>query len=207
MDNYKGIRKHHRPLTSDSRRETIKWWSELLSGERYPVYCIFLTTPLEIETAHLYGEKRKIFADAVDAMSGPFIAVLMLNEDDTDVDAHDYVATTNPIYTYRFADAFGISYDEFPALMFFTDIHSAAYVVISIKGIHPDKLLNELQNIFATINKAAKEGDDVLEIAHKYKQARLFRKLQSAALTGLEVSGKATIEAVLKAIITTLSTS
>jgi hypothetical protein len=204
MEDFKSIRKHHRPLAAYSRRETIKWWTELIAAERYPLYCIFLTTPLEVETARLYGDDRKIFSEALDAMTGPFIALLALVENEANLEEKDYSVPSHPVYAYRFADAFGIKYDEFPSLVFFNDIQSSSYVVISLKGTSPEMLIGELQSIFATMSNAAKEGENLLQVARKYKQAKVFRKLQGAVVSGLEVSGKATIDATVKALINTL---
>lgn len=203
MDDSKftSICEHHRPLHGYSRRETIRWWSELVSTERYPVYCILLTTPLETETTLLYGNRCKDYADIVDAMSGPFIAVLTLVDDESVSEVRNYAATTCSSHVYRFADAFGIDYDKLPALVFFTNINKSAYVVISLKGVPAEKLVAELQSIFGVASTAIKEGKSVLETLRQCKRARSFRRLQKAAIAGLEIAGKATIKAVIQAVI------
>lgn len=197
---FKGFREHHRPISSSNRRELINWWVELKKTAPYPVYSIMLTTPFQNETSLLYGKYKEDFADAIDGLTGPSIAFLILT-DDEQPEKEDDSLTPKTSHVYQFANSFGIKYGEFPTLLVFTDIRSTSFTKISFRGVQPQSLMAELERFFSFLQDSITNHEEIGVALQKYQSAKNLDRMKSSALEGIQLVGKLTLESIIDAII------
>ena len=194
----------------DQRRTLREWWHSMLrSHGRYSCYAMLLVLPSDKEMIRYLSK----FGLELDLISGQNCLIIVLGNtefqrlglDDNfwDVAIREHIFDGHSTLVARF---FKIGFDKFPCMIFFNDIRSPEYVLLSLKGLLVDEVAEEMRRTFTIIQeaisnkknpiKALEDRQALLEIGETSK--RFFSKLSGFAEKTFETGMEAWINSIIK---------
>ena len=157
----------------DDPRSLREWWHTVLrTNGKYPCYAIFLMLPSDKHATKYFQENiRELhYSSSEDCL------ILFLGSDffytvglyqDWPLSTHDYWVEASTAYisqgeSLQVANLFDIKLTEFPCIIFFTDIRSSNFAVISLQDLDEEKINWEVRHVFSIIHEAVKSHEDII---------------------------------------------
>jgi hypothetical protein len=195
------------------RRSLREWWHTILrSHGKYPCYAIFLVLPSDKQvTKYLYEYGKELhFVSGQNCLilvlGSNFYYTIGLYEDTDHRRSDDYLIESIATHvsqgeSIQIAKLFGIKVTDFPCLLFFTDIRSTDFAIVSLRELDKDKVSQELRWIFSVIDESVKEKKDIVDsIRIKSMLHNAENKGNKILEVGSSLTGK-TIETAIEVLI------
>ena len=191
-------------------RQLRVWWHAILrEHDKYSCYAILLMLPADGEAIRYAVD----FREELDLISGEGCLVLVLTDTQVKRSGFDEdlwrLAVSEQAkkgHSRTVAELFDIGYDEFPCLVVFRDIRSPEHVLVKLKGMTAEEIVEQMRSLFTVVHKATSSKEDPLEAIERYqKQERIRGKTQGVISQMRSLPGKtfeAAVEAWMKALIT-----
>lgn len=200
--------------TSDPHSLREWWYTILRNYGKYPCYAIFLALSSDKEILQYLQETRT----ELHMISGSSCLIILLGNnffltiglknnnllpDDLMVNAvADHVTSGESV---QVAELFGIELTQFPCIVFFSDIRSTEFALVSLKDLEASEVNQLLREVFATIRQQAKDDPKcIIEAIQRYAiQQKVTQKRQRVIQVASTIVGR-TIEAVIDAWVKTV---
>jgi hypothetical protein len=191
------------------KRSLRDWWHNILREYgRYPCSAIFLFLPSDKEARTYFVD----FGKEIDLLSGDNCLVIALSENDFKSVGFDNniwlkvaEAHSNEGHSIKVARLFDIDFTQFPCVVFFDDIRSSDYSIITFKGLTAQEISNKMRSIFSVIQDAVESKQAPLATIKSRKNLEFIKSSGkiTAARAGnfVEKSFETAMQAWIKAII------
>lgn len=195
--------------TITDRLSLRDWWHDILRVYgRYPCSAIFLLLPSDKEARTYFVDYGK----EIDLLSGDNCLVIALSDNDfKSVSFDNNVWRTvaeehsDEGHSIKVARLFDIDFTQFPCVVFFNDIRSSDYSIISFKGLAAQEISNKMRSIFSAIQEAVESKQSPVATIRKHKNLEFVKSSGkiAAAKTGsfAEKTFETAMQAWIKALI------
>ncbi len=218
------IEKSLPPSDLKDRHALRKWWHGILRDHgRYSCYAIFLVLPSDKEAIRYLTD----FGSELDVISGENCLVIAFGKTefrrsgfDTDVEKGSLLGRFSSFlddawnaavreqisqgYSVKISEIFDVPLTQFPCLLIFEDIRSPKHVVVTLKGLTADEIASQMRAIFAIVQKAIVNKNDVLDALARYQSSEVFRKKGKVIVSHVNGIAAKTFETAMEAWINTL---
>ena len=195
-------------IKTDDARSLREWWYEILRNYgKLPCFAVFLVLPSD-KVVVKYLQKA---GNELNIISGQQCLIIVLGNDYFRTfglhDEYWIEASANHVTTgesVQVARLFGIDFPDFPCVVFFDDIRSSDFAVVSLKDLQKDDINRVLREVFSIISQNENDSKALIESIQKYTKKQKLRE-KEGRLKPIVTSflGK-TIETAMEAWIKTL---
>ena len=190
-------------IKTDDPRSLREWWYEILRNYgKYPCYAIFLVLPSDKEiTEFLKGSGRELHTISdnyclIIVLGSDFFCTIGLN-DEYSVSANtDHITTGESV---QIAKLFNIELTEFPTMVFFEDIRSSDFAIVSLQNLGKDEINRILREVFTVIRKQETNSKKIIESIRNYSKLRKFQRMKHQATQTTTTLISKTIEMIIEA--------
>ncbi|MBN1937458.1 MAG: hypothetical protein JW934_22565 [Anaerolineae bacterium] len=187
-------------LDSESLRT---WWHQILGNYgKYNCYGIILGLPSDVEAISYL----KDFGKELNLISGDNCLIIFLTKTGFQrcgFDNEIYSLAVNEHisdgYSIQIAKLFDISFDEFPCMLFFSDIRSSNHVIASLKDMSVDDIAQSMRSIFSVIEKAINQNQDPVKLIEYHRNSQEFLKKGKSFVSELRSIANKTFETAIEA--------
>jgi hypothetical protein len=185
------------------------WWNLILQQHaNYSCYALFLLLPADDHARRYLAD----FGRELDLISGDTCLVLALGKIEFRRIGFDELAWRDAIeaqveagYSVRIAELFSINVTEFPALLIFGHIDSPEHVLVSLKGLTTDEIVQNMRSTFAVITRAVFDKQSPLKALERFRQRQKFQKAGRRLVSGIRSlvgsTFKTAVEAWIKVLV------
>lgn len=184
-----------------------EWWHQVeLDHRPYPCYAIPLFLPSDRE-ARCYV---KTFGREIDLVSNENCLVIGLSKRkfkhiNADLWGQIVDGEVPQGYGIAVSKLFGISFTQFPCLIFFEDICSSNHIVITLKDLTAEGISKVMRELFSVIQKAVSGEKSVLSAIEQQRRKKEFIKAGQTIISEFRILAGRTFETAVEAWIKTVS--
>lgn len=192
LDGFMGSGGHFTDATTTDPRSLREWWHVIMRHhDKYPCYALFLVLPSDEEVDRFLKRNAK----ELHQISGKNCLIITLGNDfffanglydenhlsdDCFVKAsNNHVSSGESI---QVAHLFNIPISDFPAAIFFTDVRSSNYSLVSLSQLDQKTIQARLREIFAIIKKHSDQPDKIIDAINTYNLKQNIGKYRNAAI-------------------------
>lgn len=189
--------------TSGDRYSLREWWHGVVRDHgRYSCYAIFLLLPSDEEALRYLIN----FGKELDLISGENCAVIALGRTEVRRSGFDKRVWRAIIegqategYSIKVAQLFDITFDKFPCLVVFQDIRSPNHVVVTLKGMTTQEIVETMRSVFSIIQDAVINNDNPLNAIEKRRNSEALSRKGKTIVSELHTLIGKTFETAVEA--------